>query len=431
MKTIQNKMITVLATMAVLTVGIKSSVAQPLAVLKTQSAHGQRIPVKINTLASASLPKNSAAVIMSPKAVNLFSKRPAASLGRIVSGARHSTIANSARLTRRQLNWINASLQQRIRLAETLGEKGTRDIARLKGLRPLLDGLKRTLPQGPDQVYRGLDGMIHVFEAKGGSSQLGHAYGYPQGSPEWAVKSAERMLRSSKASVAERRAAKAIIEAAAKGKLKVSVVRVSHVLGEPTSTVVQQSVNCTDEATRLAKSSLDDLGRAATRTTDDLARAGLQSCDDVVRAGSNLADDAVRVGAVTKLIRSPGVGAGVVTFAVDSGISVYQYLDGDINKSELAEEIQDASIKAAAVGLAVQAVYILSATPSGLVVVGVAIVTYVAADAVVTHFREKHSGRYLKVEDLRGIASDAFLDNLQPTIEDALKSKSARHMIAD
>jgi hypothetical protein len=123
--------------------------------------------------------------------------------------------------------------------------------------------------------------------------------------------------------------------------------------------------------------------------------------------------------------------SGVVTFAIDGIISSYKYIDGDINKSELAEELQDASIRAAAVGLAVKAVYILSTTPSGLVVAGVVIVTYASADAVVTYFREKYSGRYLKIEDLRGIASDEFLDNLQPTIEDALKRKSPRRTIAD
>ncbi len=204
-------------------------------------------------------------------------------------------IAENATAAQRQ--WLAASPEQRIKLAEDLGEEGARAMAKKQGLKPLMNGLGKTLPQGPDQVYRAADGVVHVFEAKGGSSQIGRAYGYPQGSSEWAVKSAERVFRSGKATAAERQAAKAILDAAAKGKLEVHVVRTSHVLGEPTTTVVQQSVRCTDDAARLAQSALDDLARAGVQATDDATRVGVNLADDAGRAGVSTVDDAARAGA--------------------------------------------------------------------------------------------------------------------------------------
>src|SRR5690348_6764239 len=66
-----------------------------------------------------------------------------------------------------QLAWLQATLDQRIKLAELIGEDGARAFAKSKGYQPLYDGLNRTLPQGPDQVYLALDGRVIVFEAKG------------------------------------------------------------------------------------------------------------------------------------------------------------------------------------------------------------------------------------------------------------------------
>jgi hypothetical protein len=175
-----------------------------------------------------------------------------------------------------------------VRLAEQLGEEGARAFAKAKGWTPVFDGVGRAIAQGPDQVYLGTDDLVHVIEAKGGSGQLGHAYGHPQGSSEWAVKSAKKVLCNSNATEAERRGAQAILESAAKGKLQVHVVRTSHILGEPTAAVLEQTVNCSDEAARLAQSALDDIARAAARGIDDAAMA----TDDVARAAARGIDDA-------------------------------------------------------------------------------------------------------------------------------------------
>lgn len=155
--------------------------------------------------------------------------------------------------TKVQDAWLKATPDERIRLAEGLGEKGARNWARSQGWKPLLDNSSKSVPQGPDMVYRAKDGIVHVIEAKGGGAQLGHGYGHPQGSAEWAVKSAERILNGNTATELEKSAAKAVVEAAAKGQLRVHVVRTTHVLGEPTGVVLEQTRTCTESAAKLAQ----------------------------------------------------------------------------------------------------------------------------------------------------------------------------------
>jgi hypothetical protein len=100
--------------------------------------------------------------------------------------------------------------------------------------------------------------------------------------------------------------------------------------------------------------------------------------------------------------------AGGLTFVFDVGTATYRYRDGQINKSELAEEIQNAVVRATTVGAAVQVLYLVAATPGGLVVAGVAIVSYAAADAIISYVRKEYGERYVKVDDLRGIAPAEF-----------------------
>ena len=207
-----------------------------------------------------------------------LASRPAVSAAQETSGAR--IIAEAARTTRRQEQWLKATPEQRVGLAESLGEDGARALAKKNRYEVIYDGLDRTLPQGPDQVYRAADGRIIVYEAKGGSSSLGRAYGYEQGTPEWAVESAKRVLESAKAGTAEKTAASEILTAAAERRLTVEVVRTKHRLGEPFAAVVEQSLNTTDDAARLAKAALDSIVRAVATALDDAARASGQVIDD-------------------------------------------------------------------------------------------------------------------------------------------------------
>jgi hypothetical protein len=229
--------------------------------------------------------------------------------------------------TARQQAWLRASINERVKLAERLGDDGARAFAKVKGWTPVFDGVERGVIQGPDQVYRAADDVVHVIEAKGGTGQLGRAYGYVQGSSEWAVESARRVLRNPAASKAERRGAALVLEAASNGNLQVHVVRTSHVLGEPTAAVLEQTVRGTDEAARLAASGLDDLGRNAAQIVDDVARAA----DDTARA--------VSTGGT--VLRTAAKVAVPIAVAVDGGLRISggvqterRFNAGDISQGE-------------------------------------------------------------------------------------------------
>jgi len=144
--------------------------------------------------------------------------------------------------THRQRAWLRATPHQRTKLAEKLGDIGARAYAKANKWTVVSNGTARKLNIGPDQVYRGTNNIVHVIEAKGGSGQLGHAYGHAQGSIAWAIASARQVLRHTTASPAERHGAATILHAAMKGKLHIHVIRTTHVLGEPTTTVLEQTV---------------------------------------------------------------------------------------------------------------------------------------------------------------------------------------------
>ena len=161
-----------------------------------------------------------------------------------------------------QRAYLKASLQERVGIAEKIGDEGARRFATEKGWKPVFDGAGRTMSQGPDQVYQGVDGILHVVEAKGGSSPLSRAYGYQQGTSEWAVESAKNVLRSNQASPTEKAAANAMLEAAACGKMEVQVVRTKHILGEPTVAVLESVSATSEDAASLARSALAKMSRA-------------------------------------------------------------------------------------------------------------------------------------------------------------------------
>ncbi len=213
---------------------------------------------------------------------------PVTATSQVASQATGKAVAST--ITKAQQAWLSATIPQRVKLAEEIGESGARQFAKSKGWSSLFSGVGRTLPQGPDQVYRATDGIVHVIEAKGGSSSLGHAYGHPQGSANWAVESAKRVANSPAASAAERSAANQVIQAAAKGNLEVHVVRTRHILGQPTVAVLEQSVRSTDDTARLAKQMLP----STTQSTSTTAKAAGNAVDDVVVASSRTSSKVLR-----------------------------------------------------------------------------------------------------------------------------------------
>ena len=239
--------------------------------------------------------------------------------------------------TPRQQEWLKATPEQRVGLSELLGDEGARALAKKNGYETICDGLNRTLPQGPDQAYRATKGRVVVFEAKGGSSPLGHAYGYQQGTPEWAVESAKHVLRSTKAGAVEKRAAGEIIEAAAERRLTVEVVRTKHRFGEPFVAVVEQSLNTTDDAARLARTALDALARPAATAVDDAARATEQLAED----GSRTVGTVAKMTPRAKLGRAAGKVLVPVGVAIDGAYRVkdathveQQFASGQITQHE-------------------------------------------------------------------------------------------------
>ncbi len=149
--------------------------------------------------------------------------------------------------------WAEASDQERKTIAERIGEEGGEQIAKQKGWKPILTQQDKTWRLGPDQVYRDQKGTIHVIEAKGGSSKPKKAYGYSQGTPEWAVESAKRGLKSPSSSPAEKRAYAEVTRAAREGKLVVHVVQTPHVRGKAGVPRILSSTPVTKGARRLAK----------------------------------------------------------------------------------------------------------------------------------------------------------------------------------
>lgn len=149
---------------------------------------------------------------------------------------------------------INEAIQIKRLISEEIGERGAKDFARNRGWKPILTKAEKSTghPQGFDQVWKGIDGKIHVVEAKGGESYLSTGRAGTQGTTEWCVNVAEKTLKNHAATEAEKSAARTVIEAASKGELDIYVVQTSHVQGAAGNTICKGVKECTEEATRLA-----------------------------------------------------------------------------------------------------------------------------------------------------------------------------------
>ena len=133
-----------------------------------------------------------------------------------------------------RLPWKEATLHQRILLAEKIGEQGRARFAAERGWIKILGSRNRGIHQGPDSVYWDQrSGRLRVLEAKGGTSPLKWHFNSRQGTNLNAIRSAKRVLLSSKATDTAKVAAARVIVAAQQGRLETGVIRTSHVLGTP------------------------------------------------------------------------------------------------------------------------------------------------------------------------------------------------------
>ena len=107
-----------------------------------------------------------------------------------------------------------------------------------------------------------------------------------------------------------------------------------------------------------------------------------------------------------QLAKQPGVLAAGFTFAVDEAFTGWSYYKGDLSKADLQRQTIQNGIKAATVGITTQLVCLLAPTPHGLVVIGVAIVAYLAADQVIYAYDRAFVPKAPKADELAGIAPE-------------------------
>jgi hypothetical protein len=191
-------------------------------------------------------------------------------------------------------------------------------------------------------VYRAKDGGIVVIEAKGGTSAVGRAYGCEQGTPEWAVHAAKRVAQDSKASVAEKQAAKLVLEAAQQGNLTVQVVRTRHVLGEPVVAVLESTLKAGQAESKIAATVVEEMAAAA------------NAAKVATSAGPAAAsvEGAAATGAST--LSKVGKAAGVIGVAVDGGVRIHSAIETEkkFERGEISEKEREITHAKNAAGMA-------------------------------------------------------------------------------
>lgn len=262
----------------------------------------------------------------------------------------------------------NLDLQGKIRISEEIGEEGAERLCREKGWEPLLrkgdKGVNHS--QGFDQVWQSQDGKIHVIEAKGISkgetANLSvNRFGHQQGTPEWAIDAATDTLKTPAASEAEKRVARQVLEAAAKGEMNIDVAVTEHVLGKPELPGWKSMKTCSQEAVSMARTSLNKMSfkwaeeiredsvalRAGAKTVSNTAK-GTRAAAEGARAaaeGARAAAEGTRAAAESVKAASAACTlakcAGAVGVGVDVGIRGYeayqvetQYKNGQITQNE-------------------------------------------------------------------------------------------------
>lgn len=207
--------------------------------------------------------------------------------------------------------------------------------------------------------------------------------------------------------------------------------------GRLTSLLKMLSTRGTSEETRAAAirhlAQFDQLQTAVSRvgaTPGGLTKASAQGAEGIVRQAKLPVGKAVaapRTAVVvqdakaathwmTSLAKQPGVLAAGITFAVDEAFTGWDYYQGNISSADFQHQTAQNGIKAAAVGVATQLVYILAPTPHGLVLIGVGIVAYVAADQAIKAYDSAFVPKAPAATELEGIIPVACI--AVPTLED-------------
>lgn len=219
------------------------------------------------------------------------------------------------------------------------------------------------------------------------------------------------------------------------GKLRVHrigrVTAYAPATGENITLMPMKSFATAEESALYAlrgQATLRELSRDATMVAEKAGGRSVANTSKPIQLRGSSAllfeDEAAARGFLGRVVK-PAVASGITTFVFDSAFAWHDYEMGSINSKELQVQLRNASYKAGAVGSAVGLVYVVCSTPLGLVVIGVAIITYELADYTITKIRSVFEKKYMSVEDLQGIASERFLKNLPATMETLLEGPVA------
>lgn len=179
--------------------------------------------------------------------------------------------------------WLSVSVYERTGLGERIGNQGRARFATERGWVKIVGSQARGIAQGPDAVvWDARTGNVRVLEAKGGSSQVTRTYGAWQGTNRNAIRSAEFVLNSNRASPLEKLAAARVIKAAQANRLETGVVKTSHVLGTPDAPRLEGGWSRENVAKEAA-----DIERRVTRrnpaTASTFRSAGKAQSSDMLR----------------------------------------------------------------------------------------------------------------------------------------------------
>lgn len=108
-----------------------------------------------------------------------------------------------------------------------------------------------------------------------------------------------------------------------------------------------------------------------------------------------------RAGNLCVFMETP-TGMTVIAISIETGIALYQHLQGDISWGELEKKVIESAIKGTSVGLASAIAITLGATPGGLAVIAISFATYEITNLCIEICTPAH----LSPEDLKAFAVD-------------------------
>ena len=96
-----------------------------------------------------------------------------------------------------------------------------------------------------------------------------------------------------------------------------------------------------------------------------------------------------------------GIGAGLLTFAVDGGVATFHHIKGTLLDADYERELGYAAINGTSVAAGVAVAVVLGATPAGWVVLAVASGAYVVTDFAIECYENTRDFSSLTIEDLK------------------------------